>query len=153
MGQPREQTAILPKTYLQFALAFRALRAASDLSPIIARRPRSDGYVEMQPEWLELSDDDNARGSNGFWKDKREDSDAERQATLSLYREYTWTAMLQLHEIIDYQAEGDFKLELRARLMLAEILVRECQDTALAESLITKGVSVLVGQPFVLSDA
>lgn len=130
----------LPLPYELLALAIRYAQAAYELSPYIARRPTQDGLVDMLAEWQEESDPEDV--SQDTRKQRREDATEERADTIASYRRYIGMAIICLKRVVSLEGGGDVRLDLRARAMLAELLVRETKNTVEAESILTKGVSM-----------
>lgn len=111
----------LPLPVQLIALATRYLAAAHSLSPHIAHRPSRDSTEE----------------------------EAAHADYVSAYRRYVGASLTCCRAVVDGGKEAvsgsqleahDARFELRARAMLAEILVRETKDVAEAELHITKGV-------------
>lgn len=111
----------LPIPVQLIALATRYLAAAHSLTPSIAERPSGDGDDLITEE-------------------------TEHADYISTYRRYIEASLTCCKAVLDggkdpsRPQDYDARYELRARAMLAELLVRETKDSANAELHIAKGV-------------
>lgn len=143
MQQFQQEAAVLqslPLPLQLIALATRYLAAAHSLSPLIAERPKDE--VQAGPA-VKLEGGDQDAGHVHESDDARAHADY-----VSAYRRYISASMTCCRAVVDGGKDStrtqdfDVRYELRARAMLAELLVRETKDVAEAELHITKGVSV-----------
>ena len=103
------------------ALATRYLQAAHSLTPLLARRP-------VRTVVTTNAEDD---------KDSQEYADL-----IATYRRYVAAAIMCLRHVSQLDGGGDVRIDLRAKAMLAELLIRETTEVMEAENLLTKGASI-----------
>ena len=123
----------LPLPLELLTLATRYVYAAHSLSVKLAKRPAC-------PPSLSHSESPSRSDQQAYEKDQLEQADL-----LSIYRRYIAAAIAALRYVTRLgtggsNGVGDARIDLRAKAMLAELLIRETKETSEAEALLTKGV-------------
>jgi hypothetical protein len=108
----------LPPSRFLLYLASVYLSHARSLSSLLCRKP----------ETRRSPDDQKPRSWGSYHQ------------LVNRYRRYVFASVTLLREVL--RVESDVKVELRARCMLAEVLIKETKGSSEAERVISKGVRV-----------
>jgi len=123
----------LPLPLELLTLATRYVHAAHLLTVKLAKRP-------AYPPSSSHPESPDKHSSQAYEKDQLEQADL-----VSSYRRYIAAAITALRYVTragsgGSDGVGDARIDLRAKAMLAELLIRETKETSEAEALLTKGV-------------
>jgi hypothetical protein len=138
----------LPVPVELLILATSYMHAAHSLTPLIARGARDgslyadeDGVKDEEMEDDELDELESENDNDDENKMFKREKDTMYADQLSTYRRYISAAIMACSSAVKLGGP-DLKLNLRARLMLAELLVKETEEREKAEEVIARAVSI-----------